>query len=254
MTDPTRVAAVTGASQGIGRAIAIAFGALGWPVALGARRIELLEETAQLVRGAGGTPLVQTLDVTDTASVDAFCNNVTETVGPIDVLVNNAGTAIPGYVHDMTDADHRRIIETNLLGPIHMTRRVVAGLRERGAQTGDIVFISSDTTVNPRPAMATYAATKAAVESFSATLALECEDSGIRSSVVRVGPTLTEFAEGWDLSIFEELFPRWAKFGIQRHMHTMEPADVARAVVTVVTSSPHMWIPVVEVQPNPPAI
>jgi short-subunit dehydrogenase len=102
--------------------------------------------------------------------------------------------------------------------------------------------------------MATYAATKAAVESFSATLALECEDSGIRSSVVRVGPTLTEFAEGWDLSIFEELFPRWAKFGIQRHMHTMEPADVARAVVTVVTSSPHMWIPVVEVQPNPPAI
>ncbi len=254
MTHPQRVAVVTGASQGIGRAIALAFGELGWPVALGARRIDLLEETAQLVRDAGGIPVVRALDVADADSVDEFCAHVVETAGPIDVLVNNAGVAIPGYAHDMSDVDQRRIIDTNLLGPIQMTRRVVASLRSWPNATGDIVFISSDTTVHPRPAMATYAATKAGVESFAATLALECEDTGIRSSVVRVGPTLTEFAEGWDLSIFEELFPRWAKFGIQRHMHTMQPADVARAVLSVVTSPPHMWIPLVEVQPNPPVI
>jgi NAD(P)-dependent dehydrogenase (short-subunit alcohol dehydrogenase family) len=248
----TRVAFVTGASQGIGRAIAVAHGELGWAVALGARRRELLDETATLVRHAGGTAVALPLDVTDPASADACCETIERELGPIDVLVNNAGTAIPGYIHDMSDGDHRRIVETNLLGPIYLTRRVVGALRARAANAGDIVFISSDTTVHHRPAMATYASTKAAIEVFAATLALECEDSGIRSSVVRVGPTLTEFAEGWDLSIFDELFPRWAKFGIQRHLRTMEPADVARAVVAVVTSPPHTWVPIVEVQPNPP--
>jgi hypothetical protein len=74
----------------------------------------------------------------------------------------------------------------------------------------------------------------------------------VRASVVRVGPTLSGFADGWDLSIFEELLPRWQRFGIQRHFHTLQPDDVARAVVQVVTAPPHMWVPVVEVQPKPP--
>ena len=92
----TRVAVVTGASAGIGRAIAVALGALGWTVALGARRVEQLDETAQLVADAGGTPLVHALDVTDSESIDAFCAVVHASAGPIDVLVNNAGTALPG--------------------------------------------------------------------------------------------------------------------------------------------------------------
>ena len=68
-----RVAVVTGASAGIGRAIAVALGELGWTVALGARRVAQLDETAKLVADAGGTPLVHALDVTDPASIDAFC-------------------------------------------------------------------------------------------------------------------------------------------------------------------------------------
>jgi NAD(P)-dependent dehydrogenase (short-subunit alcohol dehydrogenase family) len=247
-----RVAVVTGSGAGIGRAIAVALGALGWTVGLGARRVEHLNETAKLVADAGGTPLVHALDVTGPVSVNAFCSFVTNQGGAIDVLVNNAGTAQPGWIHDMSDDDHRRIVETNLLGPIHMTRRVVGGLRDDGRSRGDIVFISSDATVHHRPALATYLSTKAGLEAFAATLALECEGTGIRSSVVRVGPTLTGFAEDWDLAIFEELMPRWQRFGIQRHFHTMEPDDVARAVVQVVTSPPHMWVPVIEVQPNPP--
>jgi NAD(P)-dependent dehydrogenase (short-subunit alcohol dehydrogenase family) len=247
-----RIAAVTGASAGIGRAVATALGAQGWTVAVGARRVEQLEETAALVTDAGGRALAHALDVTDPASIDAFCAFVQSEAGSIDVLVNNAGTALPGAIHDMPDDDHQRIVLTNLLGPIMMTRRVIMTLRESPGAAGDVVFISSDSTIHHRPALATYASTKAGLETFAATLALECEGTGIRSSVVRVGPTLTGFADGWELEIFEELMPRWQRFGIQRHFNTMQPEDVARTVVSVVTAPAHMWVPVVEIQPNPP--
>jgi NADP-dependent 3-hydroxy acid dehydrogenase YdfG len=246
-----RIAVVTGASAGIGRAIAAAFGALGWSVAVGARRVAKLDETAELIAAAGGTPLVHPLDVTEPDSIDAFLASVRSTAGPVDVLVHNAGTALPGAAHEMADADQRRIVDTNLLGPLLLTRRVLAELRATGA-AGDIVFISSDATVNRRPHLATYLATKAGLEAFAATLALECEGTGIRSSVVRVGPTLTGFADGWDMKVFEQLIPRWRYFGIQRHFNTLQPEDVAQAVVNVVTAPPHMWVPIVEVQPNPP--
>ena len=249
--EPARVAVVSGASAGIGRAISVALGGLGWTVVLGARRVAQLDETAALVADAGGTPLVHALDVTDSDSIDAFCGFVASEVGTIQVLVNNAGTALPGAIHEMSDIDHRRIVETNLLGPMLLTRRVVAQLRA-AAVPGDVVFISSDATVTLRPHLATYLSTKAGIEAFAQTLALESEGVEIRSSVVRVGPTLTGFAEEWDLEVFAELMPKWQRFGIQRHFNTMQPEDVARAVVSVVTAPAHMWIPIVEVQPNPP--
>jgi NAD(P)-dependent dehydrogenase (short-subunit alcohol dehydrogenase family) len=247
MTDAPRIAVVTGASGGIGRAIAVAFGSLGWQVALGARRVDHLEDTANLVSDAGGSPIVHALDVTDARAIDAFLG----AAGTVDVLVNNAGTAQPGAIHTMSDDDHRRIIETNLLGPILMTQRVVARLRE-AKRPGDVVFISSDATVHHRPHMATYLSSKAGLEAFATTLALEGEGVGIRSSIVRVGPTMTSFGDSWDPAIFADLFPVWQRFGTQRHFHTMQPEDVARAVVSVVTAPAHMWVPVIEVQPNPP--
>jgi NAD(P)-dependent dehydrogenase (short-subunit alcohol dehydrogenase family) len=246
-----RVAVVTGASAGIGRAIAVALAELRWTVAIGARRVGHLEETAKLVADAGGAALVHALDVTDSASIDEFCAYVHAEAGTIDVLVNNAGTALPGAIHDLADDDFRRIVETNLLGPMLLCRRIVGRLRAEG-RPGDIVFISSDAVRQKRPSLAPYLSTKAGLEAFAQTLALESEGVGVRSSVVRVGPTLTGFADDWDLTIFEELMPRWQRFGIQRHFNTMQPEDVARAVVTVVTAPAHMWVPIVEVQPNPP--
>jgi hypothetical protein len=70
---------------------------------------------------------------------------------------------------------------------------------------------------------------------------------------VRVGDTLTGFADGWDTEIFTEILPHWRRFGIQRHFNTMQTNDVASAVVAVVTAPPHMWVPIVEVQPLPPS-
>ena len=249
---PPRVAVVTGASAGIGRAIAIALGALGWPVAVGARRVEQLEETAALVKEAGGTPFAHALDVCEPASIDEFLAATEAALGPVDVLINNAGTAAPGALHEMSDDTHAQIIATNLLGPILVSKRVASSLRARNA-AGDIVFISTDATVRPRPYLGTYGASKAGLEAYATTLAMESEDFPIRSSIVRVGPTLTGFAEGWDMEEFTAIIPQWQRFGIQRHFNTMQPEDVARAVVTTVTAPAHMWIPVVEVQPQPPS-
>jgi len=246
-----RVAIVTGASGGIGRAIAVAFGGRGWSVALGARRASELDETAQLVIDAGGNACAHPLDVCSSASIDAFLAAVDGAFGPASILVNNAGIAWIGSAHEMSDDDHRHIVETNLLGPILLSKRVIERWRER-AEPGDIVFVSSDTTAHPRPYLATYGASKAGLEAFATTLALECEGTAIRPAVVRVGPTLSGFADDWNLEVFEELMPYWQRFGIQRHFNTMVPEDVARTVVQVVTAPPHMRVPLVEVQPRAP--
>jgi NAD(P)-dependent dehydrogenase (short-subunit alcohol dehydrogenase family) len=247
----SRTAWVTGASSGIGQAIAVAFGGLGWRVAIGARRVEKLEATSTEITAAGGTPFAHPLDVCDPASVDAFCAAAEHALGPVDVLVNNAGMAWPGALHDVDDDIHRRVIETNLLGPIYMTRRAVRSLLDRDAP-GDIVFVSSDVTVHPRPQMPAYGAGKAGVEHLATTVGMELEGTGIRTSVVRVGPTLTGFGDGWDPEVFESLLPEWQRFGLQRHWNTNEAATIARAVVMVVTVDPGTSVPLVELQPTPP--
>ncbi len=246
-----RAAIVTGASSGIGRAIAEAFGALGWGVAVGARREDALRETERLVSAAGGTPFAHPLDVTDPASVEAFVTAASCALGPVDVLVNNAGIAHPGPLHELSDEDHRRILDTNLLGPLLITKRVVGALRA-ARRPGDVVFVASDVVVHPRPHMGTYTVSKAGLEALASVLAMECEGHRIRSTVVRVGPTLSAFGAGWDPQVFAELFPYWQRFGIQRHFEVMQPGDLARTVVAAVTAPSHMWVPLVEVQPQAP--
>lgn len=248
---PARGALVTGASTGIGRAIAVAFGALGWRVALGARREDALAETAALVAGAGGTPFAHPLDVADPAAIDACWAACEAAIGPLDVLVNNAGTTRPGALHEMTDEEHERIVATNLLGPILVTKRFVARRLALGGP-GDIVFISSDAVRSPRPHLLTYGATKAGLDCLARALSLELEGTGIRSTIVRVGPTLTSAGDEWDPAVFETLLPRWQHFGLQRHWVTMQPEDVAGAVVTAVTMPPHAHVPEIEVQPVAP--
>jgi NADP-dependent 3-hydroxy acid dehydrogenase YdfG len=244
----SRRALVTGASAGIGRAVAIAFGALGWDVVVAARRAGALDETAKLVDDAGGQAYGQRLDLIDTVSIDACC----AAAGPVDVLVNNAGIAFPGPAIEMADDDHRRIVETNLLGTILLTKRVVAA--QVAARTpGDVVFISSDSIVHARPQMATYTATKAALETFARTLAMELEGTDTRSTIVRLGPTQpTAFGDGWDPAIFEHLIPYWQRFGAQRHWGAMKPEAVAAVVVHAVTAPRGVHLSEIEVLPQAP--
>jgi NADP-dependent 3-hydroxy acid dehydrogenase YdfG len=246
-----RVALVTGAAAGIGRAIAIACGAQGWRVAVASRRLDALEETAKLVDDAGGHASAHFLDLTDDASIDAAFAGVMEQHGRVDLLVNNAGLAFPGPAHEMGDGEHRRIVETNFLGAVLLTKRVVHALVE-ARDTGDVVFVSSDAVVHDRPRLATYAATKAAIESFARTLALELEGTGIRSTIVRVGPTESGFADGWDPSIFDELIPYWQRFGAQRHWGICQPEDIAAAVIAAVTAPARAHVSEISVGPSAP--
>ena len=122
-----RTAIVTGATAGIGLAIAEAFGALGWRVAIGARREDRLDDAVAAVARAGGRGFGHVLDVTDPASVDAFVTAAEKALGPIDVLVNNAGlVASPGRCTSCARSRSASTLETGLLGSLLMSRRVLA--------------------------------------------------------------------------------------------------------------------------------
>ncbi len=250
MSSESRVAIVTGASSGIGRAIAVALGSLGWKIALGGRRADKLDETAGLVSENGGEAFPRTLDVTDAVSIDAFVTTVADVMGPVDVLVNNAGIAIPGPFWELAPEQLEREMRTNLLGPMLCARRVLGPMIQRGR--GDVVFVSSDTARAPRPRMLGYSATKAGIEVAARALVMELEGTGVRATTVRVGPTLTDFASEWSSEQVDDLMSYWPKYGIQRHFNTLHPDDVARAVVYAVTSPPGVHVDLIEVQPEAP--
>jgi NADP-dependent 3-hydroxy acid dehydrogenase YdfG len=247
----SRVAIVTGASSGIGRATARALGGLGWKIALGARRLDRLGDAAAEVDAAGGKAFAHPLDITQSRSIDDFFAAAEDALGPVDVLVNNAGMSTPGRFVHLVDDVLRCEVETNLLGPMLTSRRGIASMLERGVP-GDLVFISSDASQNARPRMVAYSATKAGVELLARSLALELEGTGIRSATVRVGPTLSDFGANWPAEEIEDLMQYWPTYGLQRHAGILQPDDVARAVVTVVTAPAGVHIETIEVQPEAP--
>jgi NAD(P)-dependent dehydrogenase (short-subunit alcohol dehydrogenase family) len=245
------MAVVTGASSGIGRAIAIELGRLGWPVAIGARRLDRLEETAAGVRDAGGKPFARVLDVCDPPSIEQFFNAAQDALGPVDVLVNNAAMSTPNWLHEISVEALQQEVATNLLGPMLTARLAIASMRARGTG-GDLIFMTSDASRHSRPRMAPYTATKAGLESFTHSLAMELEGTGIRATVIRVGPTLSEFGFGWPMDVLEDLMSYWPRFGLQRHAGIMQPEDVARAVVLAVTTPAGVHLDTIEIQPEAP--
>lgn len=248
MKEP-RTAIVTGASSGIGRAIACALGARRWRVAVGARRDVRLEATAAEIEAGGGTPFAHVLDVTDPRSIDEFFAAAERALGPVDVLVNNAGVATLGRFQTLADDALRCEVTTNLLGPMLTSRRVIASLLERGA-AGDLVFISSDATRHAPPRLAAYTATKAGLELLARSLAIELEGTGIRSTIVRVGPTVSEFGSTWPADERQEVLESWPRSRLQRPGSALAPEDVARAVVTAVTAPSGVHLDTIEVQPS----
>jgi NADP-dependent 3-hydroxy acid dehydrogenase YdfG len=229
-----RTAIVTGASAGIGAATARALGKLGWSLALGARRIPQLEAVGGEVEALGGRAFVHALDVTDAGSVDSFCTAAETALGPIDTLVSNAGMSGLTHLEETPVERLRTEVDVNLLGPLYLARRVIPSLRERGR--GDLLFVSSETAVRPRPHQVGYSAAKAGLEAAARALAMELEGTGVRSIIVRIGPTGdTEFGRAFDHDEIATALSSWKYWGLQRHLHWMESAAVARAIVAVLT-------------------
>jgi NADP-dependent 3-hydroxy acid dehydrogenase YdfG len=166
------------------------------------------------------------------------------------VLVNNAGVATPGWIDEVPADALASEVATNLLGPLLMTRLAVASMRVR--RRGDLVFITSDATRHPRPRMAAYTATKAGLEALAHALAMELEGTGIRSTTVRVGPTLSEFGVGWPMDMLQDLMAYWPRYGLQRHAGVLDAAAVAGAVVAAVSAPEGVHVDTIEVQPAAP--
>jgi NAD(P)-dependent dehydrogenase (short-subunit alcohol dehydrogenase family) len=214
-----RVVAITGGGRGIGRASAAAFLAAGAKVAIGDLDGELAARTAaELATSPGARVVGLALDVTDRASFAGFLDAAEAELGPLDVLVNNAGIMPTGMFADELDAMTDRMIEINLRGVITGAKLALARFLERGG--GCIVNVASLAGLLDAPGIATYCATKSAVITFSRALDRELRGRGTRVSVVLPGVVNTELSAGAN-------YPRW-----MNRIAAVEPAEVADAIVT----------------------
>jgi len=245
-----RPAVVAGASSGIGAETAKALAERGFPVALGARRVDRCEELAAEIRAAGGEAIAVALDVSDEDSVADFAARVTAELGAAEVVVSNAALVGPGAVVDTDTARLEREFDVNVLGPHRLVRAFLPGMLDR--QRGDLVFVSSDTALRPRPFMGGYSATKSALEGLVGALQMEIEGSGVRASVVRPGPTWSEMGMDWDADAGAKVLTEWVKWGHARHPHFLKARAIADAIVTVVSAPRGVHISPVDVNPEAP--
>lgn len=180
---------VTGGGGGIGSAVCAGFAAEGASVAVLDRAADAAAATAGALGDAGRTALAVEADITERASVDHAIATVEAELGPIDVLVNNAGWDLFVPFLQTEPDDWSRLIDINLVGALHMHHAVLPGMVERGG--GRIVNVSSDAARVGSSGEAVYAACKAGLVAFSKTLAREHSRHGITFNVVCPGPTDT---------------------------------------------------------------
>jgi len=190
-----KIAFVTGAGRGLGRAGALAFAGAGAHLVLVSRTKSQLEETAALVEKLGRKALVATADTRSSAEVEAAVRATVEAFGRIDILFNNAGTNVRKPVVEMTDEDWHTIIETNVKG-VFVVARAVA--RQMIAQRGGcIINMSSMSSVSPERDKVVYASSKGAVMQFTKGLALELAPHGIRVNAIAPGYMMTPLVKGY---------------------------------------------------------
>jgi NAD(P)-dependent dehydrogenase (short-subunit alcohol dehydrogenase family) len=186
-----KVVLVTGASRGLGAALATAFGRAGARVAIGARDAEALAGLAAEVRRSGAACHAAALDVRDERSVRDWVRSATSELGAPSVLINNAsvlGPRVPLAEHGI--AAWRGTLDINLTGAFLATRAVLPSMLEQG--DGSIVNVSSGAAVPPRVRWGAYAVSKHALEGFSRNLAEELKDTGVRVNLVDPGAMRTE--------------------------------------------------------------
>ncbi|HEY0620762.1 MAG TPA: SDR family NAD(P)-dependent oxidoreductase [Kribbella sp.] len=193
-----RVAIVTGGAQGIGKGIANTLGEQGFRVAVADLNLATAEQTAKEITAAGGVAVAVSIDVTDTASVVAAVTAIEAELGPIEVVVNNAGWDDFMPFVATTEEFWDKILDINFKGALRVIRAVVPGMSERGF--GRIVNIGSDAGRVGSSLEAVYSGSKGGIIAFTKTLAREVATKGITANTVCPGPTdtpaLRKFAEG----------------------------------------------------------
>jgi NAD(P)-dependent dehydrogenase (short-subunit alcohol dehydrogenase family) len=196
MTTARPIALVTGASQGIGRAVALGLLQDGFRVVLAARRAEPLAALVEEARQQGGEALAVTCDVTDVASVEALFARIRDTYGRLDLLFNNAGVGAPAVPIDELELDAwHRAVNTNLTGVFLCSRAAFALMREQSPRGGRIINNGSISAHTPRPFSAPYTATKHAVAGLTKALALDGRAFDIACGQIDIGNAATEMTE-----------------------------------------------------------
>ncbi|MFE5286018.1 SDR family oxidoreductase [Nocardia sp. NPDC056611] len=216
---------ITGGARGIGRAIAAQFVDAGARVVLGDVDGDAAHQTAvELGNGTVGVAL----DVSDSQSFAAFLDTAEDAMGPMTVMINNAGVDWMGPFHSEPAHASRRQLEVNLMGPIIGSKLALQRMLPRG--TGHLVNIASAAGRVPQPGSAVYTATKYGVVGLTEALRLEYRDSGVRFSVVHPGQVQTRMIEGTGRA--------------SRLLRVISPDDCARAVVDAVRHNRfEVWAP-----------
>jgi NAD(P)-dependent dehydrogenase (short-subunit alcohol dehydrogenase family) len=248
MTDKTdkKVWFITGAGRGMGVDIAKAALAAGHAVVATGRNPEKVAEAV----GQSGDLLTVALDVTDPASADTAIAAALNRFGRIDVLVNNAGNFYAGFFEELTPEDFRAQLETNLFGPINVTRAVLPVMRRQ--RSGHIVTMSSTAGIVGQEFTSAYAASKFGLEGWMESLAPEVDPFGIKTTLVEPGFFRTDLLEDssttWPQPSIEDYVQRttstvasWQQMNGQQGG---DPAKLARALVTVASSAqpPLRWV------------
>ena len=232
-----RVAVVTGASRGLGRAIAEAFAEEGGKVVLAARRAALLEEVAAGIRAKGGIASVIVTDVTKEADVHALFAKAKEVFGRVDILVNNAG--VPNFkpTEEMSLVEWQAIVDLNLTAVFLCSREALKVMKAQGG--GRIINMGSISAWSPRPHSIGYTSTKAAVEAITRSLTYDGRAYGVVASVIHPGATATGFTKG-----------RAPGAGATPQDYLMAPEHIARIAVLMCALPPEVNLFDATVLPN----
>jgi 3-oxoacyl-[acyl-carrier protein] reductase len=225
------IALVTGGSRGIGRAIATRMAEMGASVAICGRDAEALATAAADLRTRTGGVFSRVADITRSADVSSLVEAAQHALGPISILVNNAGIGGFGPVHEKSEADWDKVLDTNLKSLFLISRAVVPSMIRRGG--GDIVNISSLAGRNTFAGGGLYCASKWGVYGLSGCMAEDLRDHGIRVSVVAPGSVATEFSGR----------------GPKDSTKVLRPEDVAHAVAMIVTQGPQSFVSEVQLRP-----
>ena len=225
------VAIVTGGNRGIGKAIAARLAALGACVAICGRDDQTLNATANELRATGARIHSQRADVTRTFDVDALIEQTEAALGPISILVNNAGMGLFGPVQDKSEQEWDIVMNTNLKSIFLVSRRVIPGMVQR--KRGDIINISSLAGKNTFAGGGIYCASKWAVQGLSGCMAEDLRGHGIRVSTVCPGSVATEFSGR----------------GAKDPSKVLTPHDVAHAVAMIATQGPQSFLSEVHLRP-----
>jgi NAD(P)-dependent dehydrogenase (short-subunit alcohol dehydrogenase family) len=192
----TKVAVVTGAGTGVGKAVALALMREGYAAVLAGRRAEKLGETANEGKATGAKTLVVPTDVSDPASVKALFAKTKETFGRLDVLFNNAGIGAPAVpLEELPLETWRKVVDTNLTGMFLCTQEAIKLMKAQEPRGGRIINNGSISAHTPRPRSVAYTATKHAVTGLTRQTALDCRGHDICCGQIDIGNAATPLTE-----------------------------------------------------------